>query len=1174
MGVHIYCCSRNKKINDLIGGESIILNDKIQNISNIQLNNIITNNTGTITISKMNSLRNKKELYVNSKYKQSNRQNQNNEYNSRKQKILSQYNKKCTFDPRILLKPIHAKPILKNVETLYVPAINYRISHIIDINSVIEQNKDEFLEKVNKDNDLNEKNNNKNNDENNNKNSNNKIIENRRKSLISIMNLENVNEIRIKEKEDNNNLNIIQNKEEFNNNDINNNNSENNNSENNNNLQENEINNLEKKDEMILNPVIKGNANEEDEEEEDENEENNNTNKLNEPVEILYYSELKTTNLIPRPKINTLPIEVIHEPFTKKQIKILKKIMIQEELIINEMDENTIEQIIDSVEYIKVKKGINLFTRDDKMENIYYMLDKGKVEYNIDKDKYQLPRHCGIGTNALFSNSLNSCYLKCIEKSYLYKLSIEKYKIIVRHFFEEQHQLKVKFLSHNFFFNGLKLSILDKIVDCMIKIKYDNKFVLVEQDEINKNIYIIKEGHITCSLNNDKIKQLKTDEMFGEIGIYNSAVSLYEYTAEPNTTILTISFNDLFKCIGPDAPKIIMQRIFEKAVKGNEYLSKYFTAGDNLNKIFNLSKIKYYFNDIVCENKEKKIFIPVSGSAFKIIPMDYSNQHISEELVNQQIKNLYLDNYESLYSSKLDNNLYMKKKLINKKYILEKGKLNIDLITTNGNSKYYILGDECLVIEINWIDIEKNIVIPNEETQLSLIQRINLIKSIQFFKTLSPLQIFQLSNYVHLHQYKLGQIILENGPNSDKLYLIKTGSVQIKIGDVFVQTLQQGMTFGDFTTFKKITKKANYIASSQKVECYYIEKENYEDINIKDILNPLKKYLKKDKKDKNNIITLEKLYYIKELGSGSYGKVYLVHDEKQFYAMKIANIQKMNEMKELAKIYINEKNIMFSIKHPFIISIITTFKTKDFLFFLLEYIDGISLHNYIINPKRTLRNLNEAKFFLGEMSLVLHYLQKQKIIHRDLKPDNIMIDNNGYLKVIDFGVAIDITGKDYACSSIGTFHYMAPEVIRGNNYNNAVDYWSVGIIAYELFYGRLPFGNGENNPLNIFREILKKKLYLPSENEIGFNEVVKDLLEKNPKKRLNNFSQWKNYKLFNGFDFDGLLGLKMKGFFMVNKSLNNEDLKNKDISFIEYMKNKDESDITQKNKENELLEDF
>jgi cGMP-dependent protein kinase len=296
--------------------------------------------------------------------------------------------------------------------------------------------------------------------------------------------------------------------------------------------------------------------------------------------------------------------------------------------------------------------------------------------------------------------------------------------------------------------------------------------------------------------------------------------------------------------------------------------------------------------------------------------------------------------------------------------------------------------------------------------------------------------------------------------------------------------------------------------------------------------------------------------------------------------MKTANIQQMNEMKEPAKIYINEKNIMFSIKHPFIISIIKTFKTKEFLFFLLEYIDGISLRNHINNPKRELRNIKEAKFVLGTMALVLHYLQKQKIIHRDLKPENIMIDYNGYLKVIDFGIAIDITGKDYACSSIGTFHYMAPEVIKGNNYNNSVDYWSVGVIAYELFYGRMPFGHGETNPYNIYKEILQKKLYLPSENETGFNEVLKDLLRKNYTKRLNNFSHWKNYKLFKGFDFDALLDLKMEGFYKIDASFNIQDLNKKDISFIEYINNnlvytnKNDTSLLRNNHKEELFEDF
>ena len=1166
MGVPIFCCSKNRKEEEFSEEPSILVAGKIENKLDQGLTNKNTNNSGTIR--NFNTLKKKNDSINNSKYKPSFRNVSIKETNSLKQTILSKLSKKCTYDQKVLKNQIQSKSKIKYSDTLFIPEKNKRISHRIDIDWIIKNNKEEFKEKEN--------NIIINNKQESNKHINN-IIEKRRKSIMNIMSLGNVNELKIKEKEmvevNINHINDSISKEENNKND--NNIITKDNMDNNNKIEK--IDDTYNFDvikenpelELVLNPIM----NEESEEED----KINNANKQNDTVEILYYNELKNIKSIPRPKINTLPIEVIHEPFTKRQLSNLKKILIQEELIIDEMDEKTIQEIIDSVEYIKVKKGINIYTRKDKVENIYYMLDKGEVEYNIDKDKYLLPVHCGIGTNALYTNSKNSCSLKSNEKSFLFKLSIEKYKIIVRNFFEELHDLKLRFLSRNFFFSGLKKKF-DKIIDCFIKIKYENKTILVEQDEINRNIYIIIEGHITCSKNNEVIKKLNSNEMFGEIGIYNSDISLYEYAAEANTTILTISFEDLFNCIGNDAPKIIMQKIFEKAVKENESLSKYFLAGENLTKIFNLSQIKYYFNDIVCGNKEKKIFIPVSGSVFKIIPLNFLDNGVSEHLVNHHIKKLYLDNYESMILSKLDSNLYKERKMYNRKFILVNGKLNIDLITVNGNSKYYILGDECLIIEINWIDIEKNIVIPNKETQLTLNQRINLIKSIQFFKNLTPLQTFKLSNYVHLQQYKFGEIILENGPISNTLYLIKNGTVQIKIGDVIIQTLEQGQTFGEFKTYEKITKKANYIAANKNVECYFIEKENYEDITEKEFISPLKKYLTKDsnKKIKNY---LNKLYYMKDLGSGSYGKVYLVHDEKNFYAMKTANIYQMNEMKESAKIYINEKNIMFSMKHPFIVSIIDTFKTKDFLFFLLEYIDGINLQKYLSDSKRELRNLIEVKFFLGTMALVLNYLQNHRIIHRDLKPANIMIDYKGYFKVIDFGIAIDITGKDYACSTIGTFHYMAPEVIRGENYNNAIDYWSVGIIAYELFYGRLPFGQGEKNPLNIYRDILEKRLYLPSENEVGFNEVVYDLLRKNSKKRLNKFSQWKNYKLFNGFDFDKLLGLKMKGYYDINKSLNTEDLLNKKIPFIDYMKNnmccnKNDNEIIVRNKHYELFEDF
>ena len=437
--------------------------------------------------------------------------------------------------------------------------------------------------------------------------------------------------------------------------------------------------------------------------------------------------------------------------------------------------------------------------------------------------------------------------------------------------------------------------------------------------------------------------------------------------------------------------------------------------------------------------------------------------------------------------------------------------------------------------------------------KLSLLERINLIKSIPSFKLLSPLHIFQLANNIHLTSFKKGEIIIKDGPTSDKLYIIKNGNVEIKIGSGTLKILEPGNSFGDiFSQIGTYTRKANFISNAIKMECYYILKEKYDEIvGLDNLFNPLNIHIK------DITMTLDHLYYIKDLGSGAYGKVYLVHDEKRFYAMKTADIRTMNKMKATANLYINEKNIMFSVDHPFIISIINTFKTKDYLFFLMEYVDGMTLRKYLNNYNRKKNDLYEVKFYGASLILVLSYLQKKRIIHRDLKPDNLMLEYTGYLKVIDFGVAKDTNGKDYTNTFIGTTHYMAPEIILGKNYNTSVDYWSMGIILYEMYYRKLPFGNDDKDPQIIYREITDKKITFPINdiNNESFNELLSGLLNKNPKKRINNFNKIQGEKFFQGFDFDALINLKIKGYSQFEKNLKDKDLKYTDISFINFMRN-------------------
>ena len=287
----------------------------------------------------------------------------------------------------------------------------------------------------------------------------------------------------------------------------------------------------------------------------------------------------------------------------------------------------------------------------------------------------------------------------------------------------------------------------------------------------------------------------------------------------------------------------------------------------------------------------------------------------------------------------------------------------MDAVCSQTELEYNLLGDECVVFEADWENVIKSMPKPpNIETNVS--ELISLIKNHPLFKYLSYFKMFQLANSIHIEKYKPGAVILKDGPNSAKFYIIKIGTVHITISKVAVKTLEKNHTFGDISSqIGEYSRKADFVASG-RVECYIIDKETYEEIveNDNQVLNPLKKLLVMN----DVTISLESLYYIRELGCGAYGKVYLVHDQRRFYAMKTAEIQAMSEKKEMAQMYINEKSIMSSISHPFVLQLHNTFKTREYIFFLMEYVDGESLRAFLEQKQKNELLKKNADDFLSD----------------------------------------------------------------------------------------------------------------------------------------------------------------------------------------------------------------
>lgn len=247
-------------------------------------------------------------------------------------------------------------------------------------------------------------------------------------------------------------------------------------------------------------------------------------------------------------------------------------------------------------------------------------------------------------------------------------------------------------------------------------------------------------------------------------------------------------------------------------------------------------------------------------------------------------------------------------------------------------------------------------------------------------------------------------------------------------------------------------------------------------------------------KNPSNIVSRNKLSFddfeiLSTLGTGTFGRVRLVkfkgnHNAPPF-ALKMLKKTVVLKLKQLEHIK-SEKSVLERFKHPFIITLMTTFQDSTFVYMLLEYACGGELFSRIRREGRFANDV--ALFYTSEIVLAFEYLHISNIAYRDLKPENILIDKDGHIKITDFGFAKHITEKSFTLC--GTPEYLAPEIIQNIGHNLSVDWWALGILIYEMIAGFPPFY--DENPVGIYKKILSGRI----EFSRVFGKDVKDLVKK------------------------------------------------------------------------------
>ncbi|KAI9015150.1 kinase-like domain-containing protein [Gaertneriomyces semiglobifer] len=223
----------------------------------------------------------------------------------------------------------------------------------------------------------------------------------------------------------------------------------------------------------------------------------------------------------------------------------------------------------------------------------------------------------------------------------------------------------------------------------------------------------------------------------------------------------------------------------------------------------------------------------------------------------------------------------------------------------------------------------------------------------------------------------------------------------------------------------------------------------------------------------------------------------------------------------------NERNILEEVRHPFIVTLHYAFQTHAKLYLILSYASGGELFTYLATERMFSESV--ACFYIAELLLALEHLHELGIIYRDLKPENVLLNANGHVLLTDFGLSKVALDTRTVC---GTIEFMAPEVLddhREGGYDKAVDYWSLGIMLFDMLTGAPPFTG--NNRKKIMDGILKKKLACPKYMTSHAKDLCTKLLRKDPQKRLGSgptgASEIKKHNFFRKIDWNQLAALKL-----------------------------------------------
>ncbi|XP_057688876.1 cGMP-dependent protein kinase 2 isoform X1 [Corythoichthys intestinalis] len=441
----------------------------------------------------------------------------------------------------------------------------------------------------------------------------------------------------------------------------------------------------------------------------------------------------------------------------------------------------------------------------------------------------------------------------------------------------------------------------------------------------------------------------------------------------------------------------------------------------------------------------------------------------------------------------------------------------------------------------------------------------NFLRSVSLLANLPDDKLSKIVDCLEVEYYKKGDYVIREGEEGSTFYIIARGKVKVtqstegRASPRLINTLRTGDYFGEKALISDDVRSANIVADSDDgVECLLIDRQTFNRTvgtfaELHDFLRGYVATLDRDDAErrakkstsrrrsetpppdvlrlKNAAATLspsnplERLDVVATLGVGGFGRVELVKvkGEDVTFALKVMKKQHVVAYRQEEHVH-SERCILAEARSPFVVRLFQTFRDDKYVYMLLEACLGGEVWSLLRDRGRF--DEATAKFCVSCVTEALEYLHREGILYRDLKPENLMMDSEGYIKLVDFGFAKKLRGGQKTWTFCGTPEYVAPEIILNKGHNFSVDFWSLGILLFELLTGSPPFAGSDQ--MATYTSVLKglDKMEFPRSISKRPEDLIRKLCRENPSERLGNLKggigDIKKHRWFSGFNWAGL----------------------------------------------------